>query len=305
MLDHPVIDIALGLFWLYLVLSLTASAMQEWIAGVLGLRARNLRAGIRSLIGDDYARQLYEHPLVRNLGKRNPLLRRLFSKNKKDRYTRPSYIAPETLSSVLLAVLAKDTGGTSLVAYSAGEVRAAVEKIRQDHPLKPVLEVLADDCEGAATQLRDRLAGWFDEGMTRISGWYKRRATLIIFAIAALVTLGTNASSIRIAEELWRNAALREAVAAQATAAALEDPSEIQANAARALETLPIGWHDGPGDLVAWGKTVIGWLITIAAVSLGAPFWFDLLGKVTNLRGAGGNVRQPERRSGYSADGSV
>ena len=77
-----------------------------------------------------------------------------------------------------------------------------------------MLQVLVDDSEGAATQLRDRLAGWFDEGMTRVSGWYKRRATLIIFAIAALVTVGANASSIHIAEELWRNAALRDAVAA-------------------------------------------------------------------------------------------
>ena len=176
-LDHPVVDIALGLFWLYLVLSLTASAVQEWIAAVVGLRASNLRAGLRSLLGDDYARRLYEHPLVRNLGKKNPFFRSLVSKSKEDCYKRPSYIAPDTLSSVLLAVLAEDTGGRSLVAYGAGEVRAAVEKIRPDHPLKPVLEVLADDCEGAATQLRVRLAGWFDEGMTRISGWYKRKAT--------------------------------------------------------------------------------------------------------------------------------
>ena len=178
-----------------------------------------------------------------------------------------------------------------------------VEEIRDDHPLKPVL---VDDSEGAATQLRDRLAGWFDEGMTRVSGWYKRRATLIIFAIAALVTVGANASSIHIAEELWRNAALRDAVAAQATAAAaLQDLSVIEADVPGALNTLPIGWQDAPADFIGWVKASVGWLITIAAVSLGAPFWFDLLGKVTNLRGAGGNVRQPERGSGSGAGGTV
>ena len=31
-----------------------------------------------------------------------------------------------------------------------------------------------------------------------------------------------------------------------------------------------------------------GWFITVAAISLGAPFWFDLLGKVANLKGVGG-----------------
>ena len=30
-----------------------------------------------------------------------------------------------------------------------------------------------------------------------------------------------------------------------------------------------------------------GWLITIAALSLGAPFWFDLLSRVARLRGSG------------------
>ena len=32
---------------------------------------------------------------------------------------------------------------------------------------------------------------------------------------------------------------------------------------------------------------VVGWLLTGAALTLGAPFWFDLLNKFVNLRGAG------------------
>ena len=41
----------------------------------------------------------------------------------------------------------------------------------------------------------------------------------------------------------------------------------------------------------------MGWVITIAAISLGAPFWFDLLGKVANLRGSGGKTGGPSRRA--------
>ena len=33
---------------------------------------------------------------------------------------------------------------------------------------------------------------------------------------------------------------------------------------------------------------ILGLAVTILAVMLGAPFWFDLLNKVTNLRGTGG-----------------
>ena len=76
-----------------------------------------------------------------------------------------------------------------------------------------MLEALIDEGEDAALRLHHRLAGWFDEAMDRITGWYKRRATLLIFAFAAALTVATNASTIHVAEELWRNAALRAAIA--------------------------------------------------------------------------------------------
>lgn len=63
---------------------------------------------------------------------------------------------------------------------------------------------------------------------------------------------------------------------------------------------IPIGWDDGQlgrlaaGGLALWLPTLLGWLITAMAVTLGAPFWFDLLGKLVKLRGAGGKAESPE-----------
>jgi len=37
----------------------------------------------------------------------------------------------------------------------------------------------------------------------------------------------------------------------------------------------------------AWFLKLVGWLITALAVSLGGPFWFDLLNRLVDLRGAG------------------
>jgi hypothetical protein len=62
---------------------------------------------------------------------------------------------------------------------------------------------------------------------------------------------------------------------------------------------LPIGWTRNvsvppdppdPRQLYglspqAWVMRVLGWLITALAVSLGAPFWFDLLNKFIVIRG--------------------
>ena len=278
MFDHPIIDVTLGLVFFYVILSLVASAVQEWIASVCALRSKNLRSGVENLIGKDYAKKVYGHPLVSNLAKKDKL---------------PSYIAPETLSTVLLEVIAKEENGKSYVAHSADEARAMVAKITDGHPLKDILGAMLDDGKEAADGLKNRLAGWFDEGMGRVSGWYKRRTKLFIFLIAATVTIATNASSIHMAEELWQNDALRTQVAAQAAAAAQEENvTGLEDSKLKSLESFPIGWGEIEGGWLDWLKRVFGWLITTAAVSLGAPFWFDLLGKVANLRGAGGQAQR-------------
>jgi len=42
-------------------------------------------------------------------------------------------------------------------------------------------------------------------------------------------------------------------------------------------------------------QKIIGLLASILAVMMGAPFWFDLLNKVSNLRGAG---KKPAQSAG-------
>ena len=57
------------------------------------------------------------------------------------------------------------------------------------------------------------------------------------------------------------------------------------------------GWQEAPDGVTGWLKALLRWLMTIAAVSLGAPFWFDLLGKVAHVRGAGNLTTLSEPRS--------
>jgi hypothetical protein len=46
---------------------------------------------------------------------------------------------------------------------------------------------------------------------------------------------------------------------------------------------LPIGWtHENCDSINFWN--FIGWILTAAALSFGAPFWFDLLLKIVNIR---------------------
>ena len=89
MLDSPMIDVAIGLAFCYVTLSLVCSSIQEIIAGVFGLRSRNLKRGIENLVGNEYARALYDHPLIKGLRKPNRL---------------PSYLNPEIFGAALIEV---------------------------------------------------------------------------------------------------------------------------------------------------------------------------------------------------------
>ena len=288
MLDHPIIGVALGLIFFYVLLSLVASAIQEWIASLFGLRSKNLYEGVKTLIGNEYAQQVYGHPLIKNLAKANKL---------------PSYIDSGTMGTVLLAIIAKGHKGKPCVSGAAEEVRDMIGKIDETHPLKDVLQALVDSGAESLDALKERFAEWFDEGMIRVSGWYARKAKLIIFLIAAGLTVATNASSIHIAEELWRNSTLRTLIVTEAEAfAGQEEGGSLGLSAGdlkQQLNSFPIGWSATPESTATpesppiWKflTTVFGWMITIAAVSLGAPFWFDLLSKIANLRGSGGQTQ--------------
>lgn len=58
---------------------------------------------------------------------------------------------------------------------------------------------------------------------------------------------------------------------------------------------LPIGapW---PNAALGWPIAILGWLLTAVAVSLGAPFWFDTLQRLANLRGAGAKPKRADER---------
>ena len=41
----------------------------------------------------------------------------------------------------------------------------------------------------------------------------------------------------------------------------------------------PVGWQGVDTSFGDWVLRVLGWLFVATAVTLGAPFWFDLLGR--------------------------
>jgi len=137
---------------------------------------------------------------------------------------------------------------------------------------------------------------WFNDAMSHVSGWYKRWTQMVIGALALVVVCGANADTIQIVQRLSRDGPLRAALVAAADNAARSAPDQDDARAKAVLEQadnlmLPLGWNRAsaaaartPLGLLA---KVAGLIASVLAVSLGAPFWFDTLNKVINVRGAG------------------
>jgi hypothetical protein len=144
------------------------------------------------------------------------------------------------------------------------------------------------NADGTLEGFRRQVETGFDDAMERASGWYKRKVQLTIALLAVAVTLGLNVDSVRIGSRLWSDKPVRTAVAQKAAAA---KDSQTAADAVASVDQLqlPLGWgaNNAPKDVGAAARRIPGWLITIAALSLGASFWFDLLSRVARLRGTG------------------
>ncbi len=350
MLDHPALDVAIGLIFLYIILALVCTTINEAISTAFGIRARFLQAGIINLLsgatnatgaGQATTKAIYDHPLVQGLIRpghgpeqdTNPgriknawrKVRPLPSTDPTEitKWWRrpapyPSYLPSRTFISALTDLAARekiildgiDEAEAKKQMDEAAEritnLRAGLAKTIASIPntrLSESLLAIYRSVDGDAERFHHAAEQWFDDSMERVSGWYKRHVQIFLFVIGSVVVLALNADSLAAGRVLWRDDAIRAAVVKQAEAANAANQAGKKLDPDQAVKdlTLPLGWgndftevHWAPWD---W-ETSDGWLnrllsklagfaITILAIMLGAPFWFDLLSKVMRVRSTG------------------
>jgi hypothetical protein len=304
----PMLDIAIGLAFMYFLLSIVCSSISEIISAVLRLRARNLEAGLRVLLGSrEAANAFYEDWRIDIL--HTP---KWTNRHKTRKSRKPSYIAPETVARAVLDTFAPDAiekakkldPDTPPSKDQLTAIEGTIDKI-SDPKTKRWLAGVVADARGDIEKIRASVEGRFNELMDRATGWYKRKMQVILFVIALAVAGGLNADTINVADRLARDEALRAYVVTQAQNAGEDAQNtsptaqdvEDQINAARA-SGLPLGWGgenvpNYPVVFVVLAKAA-GLAITAFALMLGAPFWFDVLGKFSRLRSSGNRVGTPK-----------
>jgi len=313
MLNSTVLDVAIGLVFSFLAISLGIGVMVEAISSIMKWRARTLLAGIKDLVNDqqfaDLAKSLYGHASInpRGPGSSDPA-----------KY-RPAYIDPKLFASAFMditgmsqAVLELATAGAATTpAAAVVKLRAAFDQKVSAATNKQIADLvhgMIDRALGDPEKLVAELGAWFDNGMDRLSGAYKRWTQALSFAIALLVAVALNVNTIALARALWEQPAL--------TAKIQVDPKiPDAATALQTLEThLPAGWPNGhpftkrdaagneiwfaSGDLP---EAVLGWILTAVATLFGAPFWFDALQSITRLKGTGPSPDEKKVRRAAAA----
>ncbi|MEH2243877.1 hypothetical protein [Nostoc sp.] len=163
-----------------------------------------------------------------------------------------------------------------------------------------------DDLSEEVNQFKNEVETWFDRSMDRASGVYKRNAKGVAILIGILVAILTNTDTFHLAKRLSQDSVIRSAITQSASQRTdfIKDPEarkEIEKVLGNA--SIPIGWQninqqfelDTQGSnrgnvlLIIWQglKLICGWILTGLAVAMGAPFWFDILNKVINVRNSG------------------
>jgi hypothetical protein len=294
MFGSEVLDVALGLTFIYLVLSLICSAACEAIESMLKSRSLYLKRGIQELLNDPSGRalvaEIYSHPLVCSL------FAGTYDPSKKGNL--PSYIPPGNFALALMDIVgiartAKDAAGSP----GAEAIRSAIEAYSSKNPaVSQALLTLAHSADFDLTRMRSAIEAWYNSSMDRVSGWFKRRTHWVVLTLGLLIAAGINADTILITNSIATDKSLRESL----VAAASEDAKQAKGTESTNFQTdiqkireagLPLGWtssaadsHRVPQTWREWLLKIFGLILTAFAISLGGPFWFDLLNQFMVVR---------------------
>lgn len=244
----------------------------------------------------------------------------------------PSYIPSRTFAAALLDILPKgdQKQNQKKVKQTIDSLRQTVidcGNARIEGALLPLINAAQDDL-GRAQQ---NIEKWFDDTMDRVGGWFKRYARRWLLGLGFVVCVVLNADTFMVGKILWQDP---ERLAALVTAAQEQadegrqvrdqnqDLDKLREEINKKTSRLPIGWvweapgkkdprqfpvakekrADGSSQIIFlwdWDEIVfkvLGLISTALAISLGAPFWTDLLNSFVNLRRGGKKPPTAEER---------
>jgi uncharacterized protein Yka (UPF0111/DUF47 family) len=246
-------------------------------------------------------------------------------------YIKRGLASTATEKAALLSKLRPNVANLLDVFDSNSEVYAELSRLAQgDNPtaqallnrlgqatitpaLRDSLVAIASRVEATADATRDdvkrfglEIEKWFDRGMDRATGVYKRNAKAVALLIGIATAVSINADSFHIATRLAVDPILRTSITQTADQLVADSNGDLNDNIVQMQEAVnqaldeipfPLGYNNvviqqqlaaeegWPVKFVP--RRLLGWLVSGFAISMGSTFWFNVLKKVVNVRNTG------------------
>jgi hypothetical protein len=296
--------------WIDATLHVRASQLRNSIAQMLS-----------TTDSDSLWNDFYGHPLIKGLV-RNTSFFGIIKRKDKPTYI-SSVTFRRVLIDILKKLVTKEQIDTATPFSQIESTLKSLPESAIKQRLITIIEDVKLNTDNAAKRLeafQTALDQWFNESMERTSDWYKRRVQLWTFFSGIVFCTILNIDTLKMAQYLWQNPEARAAYVKAADAIIrqtsgdslvldslkkqLSNGDSLQiAKAKQQIDsltnrlrtqlaqgtTIPMGWEteEIPSDNALWGywlRKLAGLIISIGAVSAGAPFWFDMLKNVMNIR---------------------
>jgi hypothetical protein len=335
MSGFPILDLVIGMIFIFFVLSVISSSAIEII--LTGMKAR-------AALLEDWLFKIFDKPIVQPDGTKLSLGRAIMDHcsvtalSKEGRST--SYIDAKNFTSALLEKITFDPNNPKSIAKNIDEFIIALDKttilstefqrvlLTYANEAKDIYKEVSVKTQSEIELFRAKVENWYDSSMDRLTGTMKKKYSRpTTFSVAVVITFLLNADSIAIAKYLYSNPETRTKIAMQAydatkDSALKEQVKQLKVNPGASpndsmtieeikntinkkitdinklkqgvTEVMPLTWKRGEfndadgkfSGLLLFSK-ITGLFATILAIMMGAPFWFDLLNKISNLRGTG------------------
>lgn len=254
-----ILEVAIGLIFVWLVISVATMEIQNRIGTWLNWRAEYLEKSILSMFKDkEMVERFYNHPLVLELTIKDK--NGSFIKDKNGKPKRPDYIPNPVFATAAFEVIMNAGKGEKDIPVDMLSISQMKENMKSlweknlslasvTHYLYPNMEKdmravgkNLEKFESKVADYRKNTENWFNDVMSQTSNWYKIRAQWMAFWIGLSLAIFINVDTIQVAQKLWQEPTARAVLVVQAQAEAQKDaPSSDGLAAARSLN-IPIGW---------------------------------------------------------------
>ena len=252
-----IIEVAIGLVFVWLVISIATMEAHNRIGVSMNWRAKHLEKSIYNMLKDKtLVERFYAHPLITELMPKDEAGELVKDRNGKPR--RLDYIPAQVFARAAFEVLMNAGRGEKdapIGSLSISDMTANLKSLMAKNEVLPyvfpnmersmeTLQRNTHEFEEKIAEYRGNMEGWFNGVMEQSSDWYKIRAHWHSFWIGLVLAVFFNIDTIYVAQKLWQEPTTRAVIVAQAQAES-QKGSVSEVSSVKDLN-FPIGWTTTP-----------------------------------------------------------